>query len=265
MGSATREAIAGVRARLAGQGGSATLATGEQLLSAGRAIGGSSALLSLLADPSADQAAKSGVVAELFGSKLDAEAVRILSDVAASRWSSHDDLLEAIEELGFRVLADSATSAESIEAELARFGEAVSTSNELELALGSKLGSVDAKLSLVDALLDGKASPQTVAIVRQLVAQPRGRRIGELLRVAAGIVADQAGKSIATVTSAVPIAPAQLERLEKGLSALYGRPLSVNQQIDPALIGGLRIQVGDDVIDGSVSARINDLRLQLAG
>ena len=265
MGSATREAIAAVRATLSAQGTSASLATGEQLLSAGRIIGGSSALLSLLADPSAEAAVKTGVVAEIFSAKLDADALAILTTVATSRWSNHSDVLEAIEELGFRVLADSAPQDVSIESELASFGEAVSTSDELELALGSKLGSVDAKLSLVDALLDGKASPQTVAIVRQLVAQPRGRRIGELLRVAAGIVADQAGKSIATVTSAAPIAPAQLERLEKGLSALYGRPLSVNQQIDPALIGGLRIQVGDDVIDGTVSARINDLRLQLAG
>jgi F-type H+-transporting ATPase subunit delta len=265
MGSATREAIAAVRATLSAQGASASLATGEQLLSAGRVIGDSSALLSLLADPSADAAVKTGVVAEIFAAKVDAEALAILTTVATSRWSNHSDVLEAIEELGFRVLADSAPREVSIESELASFGEAVSTSDELELALGSKLGETGSKLTLVDALLEGKASAQTLAIVRQLVAQPRGRRIGQLLSVAADIVADQAGKSIATVTSATPIAPAQLARLEKGLSSLYGRQLSVNQQIDAGIIGGLRIQVGDDVIDGSIVARINDLRLQLAG
>lgn len=265
MGSATREALTGVRARLSTQSGAANLETAEQLLSAGRIIGQSPALLSLLADSSASSEAKTGVVAEIFRAKVDSVALGVLTDIATSRWSVHGDVLEAIEELGFRVIADSATGSASIESELAAFGAAVSSSNELELALGAKLGDVDAKLSLVDALLVGKASPQTIAIVHQLVAQPRGRRIGELLRVAASIVADQAGKSVATVTSAVPIPAAQLARLEKGLSALYGRPLSVNQQVDSSVIGGLRIQVGDDVIDGSISSRLHDLRLQLAG
>ena len=265
MGSASREALADVRAKLTALGGSATLLTGEQLLSAGRAIGNSSALLSLLADPSAPRESKAGVVTELFASQVEPQALGILTDVVTSRWSNHADVLEAIEELGFRVLAASVPAGVSIEAELASFGEAVSSSDELELALGSKLGDADAKLALVDALLNGKASAQTVAIVRQLVSQPRGRRIGELLTVAADIVADAEGKSIATVTSAAPIAAEQLDRLEKGLSKLYGRALLVNQQIDPTLIGGLRIQVGDDVIDGSISSRINDLRLQLAG
>ena len=94
--------------------------------------------------------------------------------------------------------------------------------------------------------------------------QPRGRRIGELIRTAAAIVADEAGLAVATVITAAPISDAQLERLRAGLSATYGRDLQLNQVIDPAIIGGIRVQIGDDVIDGSVSTRINDLRLRLA-
>jgi F-type H+-transporting ATPase subunit delta len=265
MGSATREALAATRAALSAAGGSADLGTGEELLATGRIIGGSAQLQSFLGDPSVDAAEKKAFVSRVFSSKIGAETLTVLDDVVSRRWSKHSDVLVALEELGLRTLARSAGGSVSIEAELHGFGEAVASNAELELALGSKLGDVEAKLTLVDALLAGKAAPQTVAIVRHLVAQPRGRRIGALLAEAARIVADEAGKSLAAVTSAGPIPAAQLERLQKGLSSLYGRPLSINLVVDPAVVGGLRIQVGDDVIDGSLSARINELRLQLAG
>ena len=70
---------------------------------------------------------------------------------------------------------------------------------------------------------------------------------------------------MATVTSATAISDAQVERLAAGLSAKYGRNLRINQVVDPGVIGGLRVQVGDDVIDGSVAKRLDDVRLQLAG
>ena len=95
--------------------------------------------------------------------------------------------------------------------------------------------------------------------------QPRGRRIGALIRYAASVVADQAGLAVATVTSARPIAPQQLTRLQAGLSKTYGRELRINSVVDENVIGGIRVQVGDDVIDGSVASKLNDLRLQLTG
>jgi F-type H+-transporting ATPase subunit delta len=262
VGSATREALSASREAIASLGGKTDLAVGEQLLQAGRVIGESAQLRAALADPSAEPAAKRRVSDSVFSS-LSAPARQLLGVVAENRWSSDSDLLAGIEELGIRIVAAAATA--PIEAELFAFSHAVNSSSELELAVGSKLGSSEAKASLVESLLAKKASPHTVAIVSHLVQQPRGRRINELLRFAASIVADQAGMSIATVTTAQALAPAQLERLRAGLAANYGRELRVNQVVDPSLIGGVRVQIGDDVIDGSVSSRLNELRLQLAG
>jgi F-type H+-transporting ATPase subunit delta len=262
MGSATREALSTSRAALAGLGGAATLATGEQLLAAGRVLGTSFQLRAALADPSGDPASKRSIVEAVFSS-IDDPARSLLGVIVTNAWSTEDEFLAGVEEIGIRVLAQSAPGA-NIEAELFAFGTAVGSDPELELAVGSKLGSDESKAALIERLLGSKASPQTVAIVSHLVQQPRGRRIAELLKSATNVVADEAGLAVATVTTASPITPEQLTRLSTALSASYGRGLRINHVIDPSLVGGVRVQLGDEIIDGSVASRLNELRLQLA-
>ena len=263
MGSATREALASARDALTKVSSKDALATGTQLFEAARVIGGSAQLRAVLADPSVAAQDKNAVIGTIF-SGIGAPARTLLGEIVASRWSTQDDLLAGIEEVGIRAVASSAASGSSIESELFSFGAAVSSDPELELAVGSKLGTPAAKSALVTALLAKKASPQTLAIVDHLVQQPRGRRIGELVRTAASLVADQAGLAVATIITAAPISPAQLDRLRAGLAKSYGRELKLNQVIDPSILGGIRVQIGDDVIDGSVSTKLTELRLQLA-
>lgn len=265
MGSASRQAIAASKSALAGLGAKANLALGEQLFAAGRAFAESAQLRAVLADPAIENSAKDALLGKVFGKNLDATGTKMLSAIVSNRWSNQDDLLAGIEEIAIRAAAKSAPKGTSIEAELFSFSRSVSSDAELELALGSKLGDPKAKAAVVIKLIGKKASAPTVAIVAALVQQPRGRRIGVLLSDAANIVADQAGLSIATVTSAQSLGDAQLKALATSLAKVYGRELSINHVIDPSIIGGLRVQVGDDVIDGSVSSRINDVRLQLAG
>lgn len=263
MGSATREALQGARAALA-ELGRAELPVAEDLLGASRAIGDSSQFRSALLDAEVDETQKRALVAAVFGAKMSADALSLLQTVSISRWSSADDLLAGIEELGIRVAADSAPDTH-LDAELFAFERFVSSDSELELALGSKLSAGAHKTQIVDRLLSGKATPQTTAIVRHLVQQPRGRRIGELLRGAAAIVADQRGFAVANVVSAVPLTTEQLARLEQQLSATAGRPVRFDATVDPSVLGGVRVQMGDTVIDGSVAARLSSLRQKLAG
>jgi F-type H+-transporting ATPase subunit delta len=263
MGSATREALAASRAALA-DAGKPTLAGAEELLAAGRAIGGSAQLRGLLADPELAVERKSALVETIFGKSLKAQAKGLLLGLVAQRWSDSEDLLAGIEEIGIRAAAEAAPARTAVDVELFAFLQAATTDAELELALGSKLGDDSAKAGIVTALLEGKAHATTIAILRHLVQQPRGRRVRPLIEAAADIVADQAGSEVATVTAAAPLSPAQRKRLEDGLTASRGRSFRVQVVVDPSIIGGLRVRIGDEVVDGTVASRLQDLKLALA-
>jgi len=263
MGSASRAALEAAKSALASATG-VTRGTGEQLLSAGRDIAGSSQLRALLADPSVEVAEKTGLIGRIFSS-LDATSAALLGALVGARWSNSDQLIDGIEQVGIRAIAMAAPDDADIEGELFEFARAVSSDPELELAVGSKLGDAAGKASLVDTLLQGKANPGTLSIVRHLVQTPRGRRIGELLSLAAETVADASGGIVANVTAAAPLTDAQLVTLAATLKTQYGREPRIAVRIDPAVIGGLRVQVGDDVIDGTIASRLSELRLQLAG
>ena len=70
---------------------------------------------------------------------------------------------------------------------------------------------------------------------------------------------------MSTVVTATPLSAAQAERLSTALAKKYGRDVALNAIIDPSVVGGLRVQIADDVIDGSISGRLADLRQRLAG
>ena len=65
------------------------------------------------------------------------------------------------------------------------------------------------------------------------------------------------------VTSAVALSQAQLNRLGHALSRVYNRKLKLDISVDPTVLGGLRVQVGDEVIDGTVIARLDELERNL--
>ena len=98
-----------------------------------------------------------------------------------------------------------------------------------------------------------------------MVSYPRGRRFSTSLRDAARIAADQLGNTLAQVTTAAPLDATRAERLRQALSKIAGRSVKITTSTDPSLVGGIRVQIADEVIDGSVRTRLEDLRLQLAG
>lgn len=262
MGSATTQALAASIQTLAAAT-DVTLDTAKELFAAAGAVGESSQLSGALADPSAPAEARQNVVAAVFGG-FSQSAQRVLKTVVAERWSSASELIEGIEELAIRAVAIAEPAAD-IEGELFEFSRVIAGNAELELALGTRLGGTDAKVTLVERLLDSGASAPSKLIVSSLVRQPRERRVRQLLSRAIRIVSSQRERVVATVHTASPLSDAQRTRLSDALSRRYDGQVSLNVVIDPSVVGGLRVQIADDVIDGSISARLADLRQKLAG
>jgi F-type H+-transporting ATPase subunit delta len=262
MGSATTQALAASTKALAAASG-VTLDTAGEFFSAAAFVGESSQLSGALADSTAPAGARAAVAAAVFAGA--SPAVRdVLKVTADQRWSDTSDLVDAIEELAIRAAAIAEPDTD-IEGELFAFSRVVSANPELELALGSRLGDAASRSALVEKLLGGSASTATTQIVSSLVRQPRGRRIRQLLGRAMDIVSAQRERLVATVHTASTLSEEQRTRLSDALSRRYDGRVSLNEVIDPTIVGGLRVQIADDVIDGSISARLAELRQKLAG
>lgn len=263
MGSATTQALATTTKALDATPGIDLDVAGE-LFAAARTVGDSSQLSGALADSAAPIGARRQVIAAVFGKTVKPATASLLTTVVEQRWSSASDLIDAVEELAVRAAAVAEPTAD-VEGELFGFSRTVAENPELELALGSRLGDASAKGALVETLIGGRVSKAATLIASSLVQQPRERRVRRLLSRATRLVADQRGRKVATVFAASPLSDAQAERLATALSQRYGAQVSLNTVVDPTVVGGLRVQIADDVIDASVSARLADLRQRLAG
>jgi F-type H+-transporting ATPase subunit delta len=262
MARATRQALETSIAALSGSKG-VTEQTAAELFSAARLLNETGQLGAALADATASVEARTKLASTALPG-VSAETKAVLTAVVSERWSSPSDMVAGVEELAIRAAATSAKDVD-IEGELFAVTMLVAKNPELELALGSKLGDADAKGKLAAKLFGGKVSSATELIVTSLVRAPRGRRVRTLLNHASRVVADARGKVIATVHSAAALSGAQSKQLADALSSRYGTAVTLNEVIDPSIVGGLRVQVADDVIDASLSTRLAELRQQLAG
>lgn len=258
MGSASREALAKAREALSGP---IEERAGVELLTVAAEIETTPALRSALADASATVEAKVALVDRLFAA-ASLGARKVLSAAVSEAWSNPAELVDGVEELGLRSLANSNPA---LADELLQAAAVIDSDHELELGLAGKLGDPAAKVALVERIFTGKLASSAVSVVAHLAAHPRGRRISAALRESARVAADQGGSELATVTVAAPLSAEQQAKLGGLLEQSAGRPVRVTTVVDPSLVGGVRVQIGDDVIDGSIRTRLEDLRLRLAG
>ena len=225
------------------------------------ALDSSASLRRALVDPSRDSAAKRGLVLELFGSRISAAAASVLNALVSQHWADDQDLGDATETLAVEALVASAEAdgrLDALESDLFRFGRVVAADSGLRDALAAQGGDDNVKAALVETLLQGKASAETIRLARQAAVAPRGRRFGRVLESYLAVAAKRREQLTATVTVAMALDDSQRQRLVRALSAIYGGPVQINVVLDPAVVGGIRVQVGDEVVDGTILRRLQE-------
>ena len=240
---------------------------GDQLFAVVALLDSEHGLRRALADGTKPADEKSGVVRQLLNGKVSTATEGLVADAAAARWATSGDFADALEELAIESLtlaAQHGGTLDDLEDDLFRFGRLVAAQPGLRLALTGPT-SPDAKASLLDSLLGSKVSGPSLRLLTQVLTHPRGRSPQAVLDLAAGIAARRREQLIAVVRVAIELSDTQRQRLLATLTEAYGHGIHLNVVHDPAVLGGVSVQIGDELIDGTAASRLAEVRRKLAG
>lgn len=267
MRGASAEAVAALTAELtkALAGKADAAAVGQDLFAVAGILRGEPAFRRVATDVSVSEKAKQDLVSSIFSGRIDTVAQALLGSAVGRRWTASRDLADALEHLGVvSVVRSAGADSARLSDELFAFGQVVNGHPELRDALSDPARSVADKTELLSGLLADKALPATVALAEQALAGSY-RTVSAALTEYQHVAADVHDQKVATVRVASPLADADRQRLSEALSAKYHREIHLNVVIDPAVLGGIRVEIGDDVIDGTMSSRLDEAKRKLAG
>ena len=239
--------------------------TGTELFDAVDVLDSDRSLRVAVADNSSPADRRSGLVQAVFGGKVSQLTLDILAHAAAQNWSTPREMRVGIVAVGRRALLASAKAGgqlNQVEDELFRLGRILDGQPQLTSLLADKTASAQAKRSLLAQVLYGKVTAVTEALALQVIGRPESNPIDDISALAANAAALQ-DKSIAFVRAASDLSDEQKAALADKLGRIYGRAMSVHSEVDTSLLGGAVIRVGDEVIDGSLSGKIDKLRSNL--
>ena len=163
------------------------------------------------------------------------------------------------------IAAEQARKLDDLEDDLFRFGRVVAAQPRLRAALADPYLPEERKRELLAALLDGKVTPVAERLIAEATIRPRGRSLEASLDAYARLAAERKQRLVAEVRVASVLTKRQQDRLAQALADLYGHEVHLNIVLDPQVMGGMSVKVGEEFIDATVASRLAALRRRLAG
>ncbi|HEU4540444.1 MAG TPA: F0F1 ATP synthase subunit delta [Jiangellaceae bacterium] len=261
-------ALADRLASAVGQSSEQAVVAGDALIAIAGFLASRASLRRALTDPGRSADSREALARQLFGGKVDEAALDVVGAAVGSRWARTGALISALSELGVQahlISAEIRGQLDVVEEELFRFSQTVRIETALRSALLDRSAPEESRRQLVRTLLEGKAQPETVRLVENAVLERREGGLEKELDRIVDLAAARRRRKVAVARVAAPLTDEHRDRLQRALSTQAGADVQLNVVVEPELVGGIRVEIGDEVVDGTVIGRLEDARRQLAG
>ena len=270
MRGPSREAYAAFSERLdaaLGRSDADASTIGDALFAVARLLRQQPAVRRALIDPGRSGDDRAALAQALIGNRVDPAAVELVTAAVQHRWGGPAELASAIDEFGVvahLAAADAAGRLDDVEDELFRFGQVLQSEPALRSALLDQAAPAQSRRDLIRRLLADQVTLETVQLVEHVVLGRRDHTLETALDRIGELAASRRERRVAVVRVATPLSPEHRDRLEQALATQAGRAVRLNVVVEPELVGGIKVEIGDDVVDGTVRSRIDDVRRRLA-
>lgn len=236
---------------------------GNELFLVTSALDHNLALERALTDPSRPTEDKVTVLRTILGNQVHPMTMEILTDLVGRKWSRVVDIANGVEDFGVDAMmyyADATDTTLQVAIELAQLHSALLNLPVVRSKLYDASATSDARVALFRQLFEGKGlNKVTMRLAEHATCNLRRRRYLETIQWLINKFSRHMGESMVTVTTAAPLSDEQIHRLIAVYTQRTGHPVHINSVVDPTVIGGMRVQVGDEVTDNTVVAQLENL------
>jgi len=152
---------------------------------------------------------------------------------------------------------------ERVEAEVSALAEMLNRSPQLVKFLAQPLVPFSEKAQRLKQRLEGQLSPVTLNFLLTVVKHKRIEAFDHIVRVFTELVREYRSEVVAEVVSAVPLTDEEREMTVQRLQEITGKKVLLSEKVDPSIIGGMRIVVGDKLLDLSLKGHLERIRERL--
>lgn len=237
-------------------------AAAEDLLAASDALYADFRLRRALTDPASDAGQRAQLVQSLFGGRISVAATQALAEIVAGA-ETGKELEQLVERYGLRTFLANAGTLDDIQDQLFKIARLIEADHELQAKLTDPTIELAARQQLLASLLTTQAPA-----VRSLAARALRARFANVIKTLdqyVTLAGEIKSHRIAVVTVASPLTPAQRSRLSAQLARIYGSGVDIEERIDPRVLGGAKIQIADDLIDGSIERKLAQASQEIGG